>query len=840
MRERYPKGLQALRNRNQYGDYMLQSRTASDLGDKEPMTIEYDNNYQSQNQQHELSAEEPDTSPGDDEYKEELMLIESGNFVLTAPSLATQGIRNVVEQREEPPPPDIGGLGRNRTESFEADFAGIEKTYTTFVNVAEDQIYPLELKFFLEAALEEGIEPLPKKNGARIKSSRRTMVTNHSNAPTKNIQIAAAKTTKSSKSSQNNTAKTEDKDSDSLNSESKKFRLFPNLRDVATRRTRRIEAVRQRLLDGIKREKKDKSDRTKEQKVAPTSSNSVSPTDTDPVQRQEQEQMKSSLPKEQKKSSLKTDSKPTMTVPAIESARAMSPINASLQELAEKILGKEIPKSEVSVYDFTKSKRKKKKKKKTNELNGSTSFPILSSPDMSWDSPRAMLASQDDDAVKYDSKVAAATKNDINDTVTVARGVEAVYSGGTEDDVQGLYITVEKSKEVAAPHVSAENSILRDTGAKLYSDKSPNTFALSRSFDDIYHSSIVKSIKNEINTNPIHDQPPQTDYSLAATSDPAIHQDFKWFNFGRQQKQQTVDTNENLECPVPSEPHASDERDDTPSMTEVRLALETESQAPNIESVKQSIVSLSDNVKGIVEGDQEEVHEKNLVHDSAPEGEVDLGSSVEVINGETLPKNSRRQDISEISDEYTSFNSVRLENDEDNLSVITERSEKVVSNFVTSFGKLLQLFGRKVNSVVTCEPMELNRTSIIEDLTFHDEIDEESITEENDKESPISESVQLESTINEESPSPNKMEVVIEDKELELAEVPTSKRVITMTSLASKNSSVSMASRMSSKTYDSEESETDDSDDDENITRTSTGTSEWEEGAKTHWCSCTR
>ena len=126
MRERYPLGLQALRNRGQYGDYMLQSRTASDLGEKEPMTIEYNEDHQDQNQQHEPSAEEPETTDSVDEYKEERLLIESGNFVLMAPSLASQGMRNVVEERDEPPEPDVAGLGRNRTESFEADFAGIE------------------------------------------------------------------------------------------------------------------------------------------------------------------------------------------------------------------------------------------------------------------------------------------------------------------------------------------------------------------------------------------------------------------------------------------------------------------------------------------------------------------------------------------------------------------------------------------------------------------------------------------------------------------------------------------------------------------------------------------
>ena len=275
MKDRYPKALHSLRNRSQYGDYMLDSRTLSDLADIEPMTIEYDGNHQ--NRQIKQSAEEPEILTFAEDYKEELKLIESGNFVLTAPSLANQGIRNLEEQREEPPPPDFGGLGRNRTESFEADFTGIEKTYTTFVSVAEDQIYPLELKFFLEAALEEGVEPLPRKKVSKNVSSRRTMVTNHSNARTKSLQTTSTRPTKVKKSSQS-AVKVEEKDSDSINSETKKFRLFPNLRDVATRRTRRIEAVRQRLLDGRKRDKKDKSDRTNEQtegstlsKAGPTS-----------------------------------------------------------------------------------------------------------------------------------------------------------------------------------------------------------------------------------------------------------------------------------------------------------------------------------------------------------------------------------------------------------------------------------------------------------------------------------------------------------------------------------------------------------------------------------------
>jgi hypothetical protein len=79
------------------------------------------------------------------------------------------------------------------------------------------------------------------------------------------------------------------------------------------------------------------------------------------------------------------------------------------------------------------------------------------------------------------------------------------------------------------------------------------------------------------------------------------------------------------------------------------------------------------------------------------------------------------------------------------------------------------------------------------------------------------------------------MELVVEEKVLE--DLPLSKPVATVTSFPSKNSSLSMV--MSSKTYDSDDSETDESDDDENITRTTTGTSEWEEGAKTRWCSCT-
>jgi hypothetical protein len=832
MKDRYPKALQSLRNRGQNGDYMLQSRTASDLADKEPVTIEYDDNYQ--NRQKKPSAEEPEFLANTEDFKEELMLIESGNFVLTAPSLATQGIRNVVEQREDPPPPDIGdigGIGRSRTESFEADFTGIEKTYTTFVNVAEDQIYPLELKYFLEAALEEGVEPLPRKKGSKNISSRRTMVTNHSKATTKSLQNTSTKASKNNKPLPSSTTKIEEKDSDSVSSESKKFRLFPNLRDVATRRTRRIESVRQRLLEGRKRDKKDKYDRTKEEQ--PTSSNAALIGETEPLQRQEHESSSSPMV-----SSLKPRvSKPSKIVPAIESARATSPMHTdvTLQELAEKILGKEIPKSEVSVYDFTKSKRKKKKKKE-NTLNGSTSFPVLSSPDMSWDSPKSLLASQDDDVVKYDTK-SSATKNDISDTATVARGFEAVYSG--VDDDRGLYMTVEKRKD--APAVarlpSTEKSVLAETGSKLFT---PNVFALSRSFDDIYHSSIVQSIRNEIVTSkPPENHAPQ-DLSTATTSDPALQQEFKWFNFGRQQKQQPTTTYTNLEHSDLTRLEAADDRDDAPSMSDARIVLDVASPTPKNEAVTNTIV----------EGNPE-LFEKISSNNNAADCNID-----KVINGKRRHRKSSGRDVNDASTDYESFNSVRLENDEDNVSVITERSEKVVSNFVDSFAKLLLLFGRKVNNVVTCAPMEINGTSIIEDLTFHDDIDEESAVVENENELEI---VQKKNKLDESVPSPKDMEVIVGETVLDgipvgetvledipvaetvLEDIPVSKRVVTMTSFPSKNSSISMASRMSSKTYDSDDSETVDSgdDDDENITRTSTGTSEWDEGAKTHWCSCT-
>ena len=838
MKDRYPKALQSLRNRGQHGDYMLQSRTASDLGEKEPMTIEYDDNYQ--NHQNKPSVEEPEILANAEDYKEELMLIESGNFVLTAPSLATQGMRNFEEQREEPPPPDLGGLGRNRTESFEADFTGIEKTYTTFVNVAEDQIYPLELKFFLEAALEEGVESLPRKKSSKNISSRRTMVTNHSVAATNGLQSTSTNATKSSKSPQSITPKVEEKDSDSVNSESKKFRLFPNLRDVATRRTRRIEAVRQRLIEGRKRDKKDKSDRTKEdQKEVPTFSNAALSSEFKPVPREEQ--LMPSLPTV---TTLKTiDSKAAMVVPVIENARATSPIDTgvTLQELAEKILGKEIPKSEVSVYDFTKSKRKKKKKNKENVLNGSTSFPVLSSPDMSWDSPRSMLASQDDGVVKYDTN-SGASKNDNCDTVTVARGVEAVYSG-TDDGMQGLFVTVEKSKEAStdAPRLSTAKSQLSETESKLYNDKSPSGFALSRSFDDVYHSSIVQSIKNEIVTaQPLVDNTPQTDFSLAATSDPAMQQDFKWFNFGRQQKQQPMPTYPKLETSVQAQPDTTDERDDAPSVTEARDAFDMASPTSNNEVVDHAnVLTKSENTNGVLESSQEQFDCASKKKNSA-NGKIDKSSSPKKLKkGKARRKKSSGQDDFHIPDECESFNSVRLENDDDNVSVITERSEKVVSNFVSSFGKLLLLFGRKVNSVITCSPMEINGTGIIEDLTFHDEdLDEESVVVVNENEAMSPECVHIDNKVDESMSSPKDMEVIVGETVID--DVPAPKRVATVTSFPSKNSSLSMVSRVSSKTYDSDDSETIDSDDEDNITRTSSATSEWDEGAKTHWCSCAR
>ena len=783
MKDRFPIGLPSRRNRGQYGDYMLQSRTGSDKADKGPMTIEYDNNFQPELNEA-SAAEELENEAVTEDYKEELMLIESGNFVLTAPSLA-----NVIDmdQREEPPPPDIGGLGRSRTESFE-DHTGIEKTYTTFVNVAEDQIYPLELKYFLEAAIDEKAHAQPKKKRSKNISSRRTMVT---------------KETKSSKPSSD---KVEEKgSSDSVNGESKKFRLFPNLRDAATRRSRRIDAVRQRIFDGKKSEKRDKTE-SKEFDTAPRSS--------------EIEPREMSWPKE---NAMKKSDTAESPLPEMEQSDATSPLTVpgpTLQELAEKILGKEVPQSEVQVYDFTKSKRKNKKKKKNpEELHGSTSFPVLSSPDMSWDCPKTTEASQDDGVVEYSSK-AGATNNDISDTVTVAHGVEAVYPGTQDNSPNHLVITTEKSKIVPndVPLLSTEKVASLETGSNLSGDK---TFAFSRSFDDIYHSSIVQSIKNEISTT---EHPPRKDSKLSASPDPA-QMDFKWFSFGRQQKQpetqQPTDTSEN---PAEAQPCAIDERDEVPSKSDARLAIDNASEA---------IVTNSRDVNHVVDGENE-ASEKNTSTEKANAGKSKIKK---VRNGKPLDKDAAVQEVNEISEHYVSFNSVRPAND-DETSVISDRSDKVVSNFVASFGKLVSLYARKVSNVIFCEPMELNGKTLVEDLTFQDD-DEVTVVSgpnENAQESPLPESVLIESSLDAPMSSPNDAEATNEEKALE--EVPVSKRVITMTSL-SRNSSVSMVSHMSSKTYDSEVTGSDDSDDDGNITRTSTATSEWEEGVKTRpWCAC--
>jgi hypothetical protein len=786
MKDWYGKATSARISRGKHGDYMLQSRTRSGSAEHAPITIKYDSNYE----EHPIKYNPVEVSIDQiaaESYTEEFLLIQSGDFLLTAPSCHGPVAKNNVvtgqshyqqipamidfeEYREAPPPEILHDLGRSHTESFDIDFPSIEKTYTTFVNVAEDQIYPLEWKDFLEVARDEDVLPPIKSKVLNASSPRKFSKESKGAIAAANRSMIAATTNRTGQHppSGNEVSAIENNDSGSLNSDAKKFRLFPNIRDVATRRTKRMEAARnrRRLLDGKKIEKKEKKDRFKRDKDKATAPATSATTDATATPTQQQPNVviastKRPAPMQPTKSDI-----PAATSMKVEESSTNPDIG--LHELAEKILGKEIRKSED--LDFTKKKRNgKKKKNAAAALNNSTSFPTEFPSDTLWDVTkvaREFLQSQDDDIVAYDQ---TQTINDVSDTVTVARGVEAIFAS-SENDMQGLMITVEKSDKVP----------VMDIVPKPSNDKYAPNYALSKSFDDQYHSSFVKSIKKEIELPQSSSQDvagipaidysekpsslKQSDYSLASMSEPAFQHDLKWFNFGKQPTQQLDSLRQNEEHQLASDEQPTvDDRDDVPNTVATR----------------------------------------SLTDDMGPEAEVQPLGQHKLVSNTWLPK--------------ASIKSYPTEKYDDDKSVLSSTGTPVYRAFLGRASTWLTKLVTKMNIIAGCsEDSFLESTA----LSTIGEIDD--IQETND----VVATPSLDD-IPEMSRSDVSDEINVDVKSLPLKEM-------TSATMESTNSSISINSNSSSKTYDTDDSDSVGSDDDENISRATTD--EWVDNVEVGWC----
>jgi hypothetical protein len=801
MKNRYGRVLRPGQN----GDYMLRSRSRSGSEEHEPMTIEYCSNYKEF-----LPNDMPPTEFAIDQlaaeaFTEEFQLIQYGDFVLTAPSCSNPANSHdrsqyrggdLEEQREIPPPEILKELARSQTMSFDVDFPSIEKTYTTFINVAEDQIYPLEWKDFLEVAREEDdrLMPLSKEhNGSPRKSPEAKKKSNAG-------FIAVPTEPDKKKSTQNAPSKasvnSDVNDSESLNSDARKFRLFPNIRDVASCRTKRMEAARsrRRLLDGkndAKREKKDRLKREKECVELPPKSETkdslVTEHDPKPVRSIAKVESPSivaaidtSSPAKQTKDDYsKTQSRALLKTNAVHKA-AVAEIYASstngdiaLHELAKKIMGKDVNRSEN--VDFTTRKRNGKKKKKSCPvIHNSTSFPADFSSETMWDvtkSTKEVLLSQDDEIVTYDQDQPAV---DNSDTATVLPGVETIFNDQI-DSSKGHLITLEAREEpISTPEKkSTIDSILP-------------SFALSKSFDDLYHSFVVKSIKKEIEDPKM---PPRGNVSdsiipLARMSESVPHSESKWFGVGKQLWHHTSQSREVAK----NETHRSvkEEKQSIEARGEV-LAADFATSLSDILRSKISCISQAAN---------DSAHEISAVSKGDSPGD-ELAAPIDVSIAD--------------ENEHVSVVSCHTENEDEEVeSVASSTMTPLYPSFIVRAGSWLTRFGAKANGLVACAQIPFGEFRVskrsrksrkIVAVPSLDRVQETTPTETRDE---------IEGDI----------------------QISASKGAVSR--VDSRASSVSINSMASSKTFDSDHSNSSSSDEEENVSRTSSYDST--ENVEVGWC----
>jgi hypothetical protein len=779
----------------QTGDYMLRSRTRSGSEEHEPMTIEYCSNYEEF-----LPKDMPPTEVTIDQlaaeaFTEEFQLIQSGDFVLTAPSCNNPAYSHdrsqhrgvgFEEQRELPPPEILKELGRSQTMSFDVDFPSIEKTYTTFINVAEDQIYPLEWKDFLEVAREEDdrLMPLSKEHkGSQRKTSKGRKAPNAGSA----VVQAESETNGDTQNSPSNASVNSDvNDSESLNSDARKFRLFPNIRDVASRRTKRMEAARsrRRLLDGKNDSKKEKNDLMKGGKdsvVLPPQGEAKDEhaTGHDPKPALSNVMDSPTMPatsnkksrSEQTKADSKTQSLPPSKADVVQDT-AVAEIEASptngdiaLHELAEKIMGKDVKKSEN--VDFTKRKRNGKKKKGSPVILNSTSFPADFASEAMWDvtkSTREVLLSQDDEDVTYDQEKPA---GDVSDTATVMPGVEAIFNENVESE-KGLLITLEEREKP-----------ISTTERKLTIDNILPAFALSKSFDDLYHSFVVKSIKKEIEV------PLDAEVPRAPISESIPHAEPKWFGFGKQLWQHATPSRGAL---VNDETHRNVEKE--------KQSIETRDDVPGASFAK----SLSDILRSEISSISQAANEPTLDIATASLGESPGDQTAAPIDVSAAGGN-----------EHVSIVSCPTEiDDEEFESVASSTMTPVFPSFLLRAGSWLTRLGAKANGLVACAQNPFGESRVKKRSRRSRKI------------------VALPSLDRIQATSPTETRDEIDDG----IGISVSKDAISR--IDSRASSVSINSLASSKTFDSDHSDSSSSDEEENASRTSSFDSA--ENVEVGWC----